>query len=155
MMHDAIWAVVQELRELIKLAHELLKVLRHKVKDNVKGGMIFRIGDIMVPISPGNTPKFQVVPSFTTTAFALDPTKASVTSSDPTNFPVAMDPTDTTGTIFEAPIPLGAVIPTGGEAVTVTWTYTNLDGTVATVSGTVTEVGIVDDVTGGTFAQIA
>jgi len=39
---------------------------------------------------------------------------------------------------------------------TVTWQYTNEpDGVVATVTGTVTEEGIVDDVTGGTFAQVA
>ena len=48
-----------------------------------------------------------------------------------------------------------AVIAPGGEVLTVTWTYTNTDGVVATVTGTVTEQGIVDDVTGGTFAQVA
>lgn len=147
--------VVQELRELVKLFRELIQVLRHKTQDNVAGGAMHRLGDTMVAIQPGSTPVFQVTPTFSGAAFALDATKAAVTSSDPTNFPVALVATDTTGTTFEAAIPATAT-PTGGsEAITVTWTYTNTDGTVATVTGTVTEVGIVDDVTGGTFAQIA
>jgi hypothetical protein len=109
----------------------------------------------LLPIQPGNTPVFQVTPAFTGAAFTLDGTKAAVTSSDMTNFPVALVPSDPTGTTFSAAIPAGAVIAAGGEAIQVTWTYTNLDGTVATVTGTVTEEGIVDDVSGGVFAQVA
>lgn len=108
----------------------------------------------MVPISPGNAPKFYVTPTFSGDAFTLDGTRASITSSDQTNFPVSLDVSDPEGRTFVAVIPADAK-PTGGsEDITVTWTYTNLDGKVATVSGTVTEVGIIDDVTGGTFAQV-
>lgn len=110
----------------------------------------------MNPIAPGNTVKFQVSPTFSGEPFTLDGTRASVTSSDTTNFPVSLDLTnDATGTTFESVIPADAQ-PTGGsEAIVITWTYTNLDGVVATVQGTVTELGITDDVTGGTFAQIS
>ncbi len=109
----------------------------------------------LLSIEPGNTPVFQVTPAFSGAPFTLVAAQAAVTSSDPTNFPVALVSTDATGTTFEAAIPATATIQEGGETVTVTWTYTNTDGTVATVTGTVTEQGIVDDVTGGTFAQIA
>lgn len=149
--------VVEELREINKNLRELAHILRgNKTQDNVSGGKMTRTGDVMNPIQPGNTVKFLVTPSFTTTAFTLDGTKAAVTSSDTTNFPVTLDlTTDPTGATFEAIIPADAKPVGDNEAITVTWTYTNLDGTVATVTGTVTEVGIVDDVTGGTFAQIA
>lgn len=147
--------LVSELRETNHLLRRLICVLYHTLHDNVTGGTIFRIGDTMVPISPGSTPKFQVTPSFSGAAFALNGTQASIESSDPVNFPVALDASDPTGTTFDAAIPATATPPAGGEAITITWTYTNLDGVKATVSGTVTEVGIVDDVTGGTFAQIA
>jgi hypothetical protein len=109
----------------------------------------------LVSITPGNTPVFQVTPAFSGAPFTTAASQAAITSSDTANFPVALVSTDTTGLTFSAAIPTGATIPTGGEAVTVTWTYTNLDGTVATVTGTVTEEGIVDDLTGGTFAQIS
>ena len=101
----------------------------------------------LVSITPGNTPVFQVTPAFSGAPFTLVAAQAAVTSSDPTNFPVALVASDPTGTTFSAAIPTGATIPTGGEAVTITWSYTNSDGTVATVTGTVTEEGIVDDVT--------
>jgi hypothetical protein len=109
----------------------------------------------LLPIEPGNTVVFQVTPTFTGAPFATLAAQASIASSDTTNFPVELVPTDTTGLTFQSAIPTGATIPTGGEAVTVTWIYTNTDGTTATVTGTVTEQGIVDDVSGGTFAQIS
>jgi hypothetical protein len=148
--------LVRELHELNYLLKQVVHLLHNRMKYSVTGGMIFRIGDLMVPISPGNAPKFQVSPTFSGAAFTLDGTKAAIESSDPTNFPVALDLAgDPTGTTFVADIPATAT-PTGGsEAVVITWTYTNTDGAVATVTGTVTEVGIVDDVTGGTFAQVA
>jgi hypothetical protein len=147
--------VVFELRETNRLLRQILCILLNKAHDNVTGGHISQQGEPpMLPIAPGNTPKFLVTPTFSGAPFALLAAQASVSSSDPTNFPVALDPTDPTGATFEAPIPSSAVIPTGGEAITVTWTYTNADGTTAEVTGTVTEEGIVDDVTGGTFAQV-
>ncbi len=132
------------------------RMLRHEF-NRVLGGVMSQIGDPMplVPIQPGQTPVFQVAPTFSGAPFATVAAQAAVSSSDPANFPVNLVPTDPTGLTFEAPIPATAT-PTGGaEPIAITWTYTNTDGTIATVTGTVTEEGIVDDVTGGTFAQIA
>ena len=107
----------------------------------------------LVSIQPGQTPVFQVTPTFSGEPFTTVAANAAVTSSDPTNFPVALVASDPTGLTFEAAIPETAD-PTGGaEAITVTWTYTNTDGTTATVTGTVTEEGITDDVIGGTFSR--
>lgn len=108
------------------------------------------------PLQPGVNAKFQVTLTFTTTPFALVPGSASVVSSDPANFPVAIDSSDPT--IIDADIPSTAapvIGQDGGEDITVTWSYKNVDGTVVNISGTVTEEGITDDVTGGTFARIA
>lgn len=164
-MHDNIAAaILSDLRrqagEQREFEYEVLCLLRQIVHllspHRVMGGELAQTGDPMVPIQPGNTPVFQVTPTFSGAAFTLDGSKAAVKSSDATNFPVELDLTsDPQGTTFKAPIPATAQ-PTGGsEQITVTWTYTNADGTVATVSGNVTEEGIVDDVTGGTFAQVA
>ena len=110
----------------------------------------------MIPIQPGNSPKFQVTPTFSGPPFPLVGTQASVSTSDAVNAPASIDlADDPTGATFTLNLTPNAVIAPGGEALTVTWQYTNLDGTAATVTGTVTEEGIVDDVTGGTFAQIA
>ena len=114
------------------------------------------LGGIMIPIQPGNSPKFQVTPTFSGPPFPLVGAQASVSTSDPVNAPASIDlADDPTGATFTLNLTPNAVIAPGGEALTVTWQYTNLDGTAATVTGTVTEEGIVDDVTGGTFAQIA
>lgn len=139
---------------LVLLLLVTIEGLRYgRLKHNrVIGGIIKEIHP-MVPISPGNSPKFQVTPTFSGAPFVLDGTKAQVTSSDTTNFPVALDPSDPTGTTFIAAIPETAQPVGGSEDVTITWTYTNTDGTVATVTGSVTELGIVDDVTGGSFVQ--
>ena len=132
-----------------------LRALRRWLEPSTLTGGTFRQEQPMVAIQPGQTPKFLVAPTFSGAAFTTNAAQASVSSSDPANFPVELDPSDPTGLTFDAPIPATAN-PTGGsETITVTWTYTNTDGTVATVSGTVTELGIVDDVTGGTFAQVA
>jgi hypothetical protein len=110
----------------------------------------------LIPIQPGQSPVFQVTPTFSGQPFALDGANAAVTTSDPVNAPASLDlADDPTGATFVLNLTPGAVIAAGGEALTVTWTYTNTDGTVATVTGTVTEEGIVDDVTGGVFAQVA
>lgn len=155
--------IVQEMHETNRLLREMSRSLREIVRalksethhDNVLGGSVARTGDTMFPIQPGNTPVFQVTPTFSGAAFTTVAANASVTSSDTTNFPVELVPGDATGLTFQAPIPATATPVAGSETITITWTYTNTDGTVATVTGTVTETGIVaDDVTGGTFAQI-
>lgn len=149
--------IFEEGHETNRLLKELICILlKNKPHDNVVGGSITRTGDTMNPIAAGNTVKFLVTPTFSGAAFALVGAQASITSSDPDNFPVSIDLTDDpTGATFESVIPSTATPVGGSEAITVTWTYTNTDGTTATVTGSVTEVGIVDDVTGGTFAQVA
>jgi hypothetical protein len=124
---------------------------------NVTGGKFTQIGEPpMLAIQPGNSPKFQVTPTFSGEPFTLDGTKAAVSTSDAVNAPAKLDlDTDPTGATFELDLTPDVVIGAGGEPIVVTWTYTNEDGDVATVTGTVTEEGIVDDVTGGTFAQVA
>ena len=62
---------------------------------------------------------------------------------------------DAQGTTFILNLTPNVVIDPAGVALTIDWSYTNPDGVVAHVTGTVTENGIVDDVTGGTFQQIA
>lgn len=108
-------------------------------------------------LQPGVSAKYQVALTFSTgTAFAPDPTRTLVTSSDPTNFPVSLDPTDPT--IIDVVIPTDAAPVAGadgGEDIKVVWQYTNLDGEVVQITGTVTEFGITDDITGGTFTRIA
>jgi hypothetical protein len=145
----------QSLEVQRQILHEL-RAIRRELKTSTLTGGTFRQEQPMVAIQPGQTPKFLVAPTFSGAAFTTNAAQASVSSSDPANFPVELDPSDPTGLTFDAPIPATAN-PTGGsEAITVTWQYTNEpDGVVATVTGTVTEEGIVDDVTGGTFAQVA
>jgi hypothetical protein len=164
-VHDLI---AQEIVRELKASNanlEVIKYLLEQIRNNlfhnfsrVLGGVMYQVGDAMslVPIQPGQTPKFLVAPTFSGAPFTTVGAQAAVTSSDPANFPVALDLTDDpTGLTFEAAIPSTATPPAGGEPITVTWTYTNTDGTVATVTGTVTENGITDDVTGGTFTQVA
>jgi len=110
----------------------------------------------LVPIQPGQSPKFQVTPTFSGAPFTLDGTKASIASSDPVNAPVALDLTDDpTGQTFIMAIPATAVIPPAGEPITLTWDYDNPDGMIGAIVGNFTENGIADDVTGGTMQQIA
>lgn len=136
------------LREILRLVERIAQ----QTPNRVLGGVMSQIGAPLNPIQPGQSLKFQVTPTFSGAPFALDPTKTAVVSSDPANFPAVLDSADPS--IIDVDIPASAT-PTGGsEPITVTWTYTNTDGTVATVTGSVTEQGITDDVVGGTFAQI-
>jgi hypothetical protein len=149
--------IARTLERIDEKLERIGETLNHEF-NRVLGGEMAQIpsGEPMalVPIQPGQTPVFSVTPTFSGAPFTTVAAQAAVTSSDPTNFPVALVSTDPTGLTFSAAIPTGAT-PTGGdEPITVTWTYTNTDGTVATVTGTVTETSI-DDVTGGTFTQIA
>jgi hypothetical protein len=156
---ERLYNAAQLLYEQIRLEREILSVLRRiasTLTSNVTGGTMSQTGNTMQPIQPGNSPKFQVTPTFSGAPFPLDGANAAVSTSDPVNAPAALDLTDDpTGATFVLNLTADAVIAAGGEPIIVTWTYTNVDGTVATVTGTVTEEGIVDDVTGGTFTQIA
>jgi hypothetical protein len=160
-----VYDVIELLRKIERHGEEQVKLLRSilcaiKPHDRVTGGRFTQIpsGENMafVPIQPGNSPKFQVTPTFSGPPFPLVGAQAAISTSDPTNAPASIDLTDDpTGATFILNLTPGAVIAPGGEALTVTWSYTNTDGSVANVTGTVTEEGIVDDVTGGTFAQVA
>ena len=163
-IHDIIaQEVVSTLRRIERLGKEqvtLLRAILHVIRPagRVIGGSFTQVplGGIMIPIQPGNSPQFQVTPTFSGPPFPLVGAQASVSTSDAVNAPASIDlADDPTGATFTLNLTPNAVIAPGGEALIVTWQYTNLDGTAATVTGTVTEEGIVDDVTGGTFAQIA
>lgn len=165
-MHDIIaQAVLAELRKISRDSKEqvtLLRAILHAVHpaDRVIGGSFTQVpGGIdmsLVPIQPGQSPKFQVTPTFSGPPFPLVGANAAISTSDSVNAPASLDLTDDpTGATFILNLTAGANIAPGGEALTVTWTYTNTDGTTATVTGTVTEEGIVDDVLGGTFDQVA
>ena len=143
-------------RQFLRAIERALHRLFH-LRD-VTGGRIRQIGrcDMSTsfpPLGPGVTAKFQVTPAPAGVVTVAADTSWS--SSDQTNFPVVMDPTDATGCTADVTIPAGE---TETEEVTLTWTYTNADGTTATASatfdlvgGTVTPV----DVTGGMIARIA
>jgi hypothetical protein len=153
-------AAQRNLERLSKEQIVLQRAILHHLNPapRVIGGTFTQVpsGGIMLPIQPGNSPKFQVTPTFSGAPFALVGAQAAVATSDSVNAPAALDLTDDpTGATFVLNLTAGAVIGAGGEPIVVTWTYINTDGTVATVQGTVTEEGIVDDVTGGTFAQVA
>ena len=154
--------IIQTLRGLEQQGEEHSRLLRAILRvtsfpDRVLGGQFAQIstGGIMLPIQPGNSPKFKVTPTFSGPPFPLVGSQASITTSDSTNAPASIDLTDDpTGATFVLALTAAAVIAAGGEALTVSWQYTNTDGTTAVVTGTVTEQGIVDDVTGGTFDQV-
>lgn len=168
-MHDKLaQALIEEVRETRREQTELLRRILQVTEriyralpSSVIGGTFTQIGDPdtmadLVPIQPGQSPKFQVTPAFSGAPFTLDGTKAAIATSDPTNAPAALDLTDDpAGTTFVINLTANVNIGPGGEVITVTWTYVNADGTTATVTGTITENGIVDDVTGGTFSQVA
>jgi len=146
--------VIEQLYELRMLVHEILKSVNHPYSE-VTGGSFHQTGDTMLPISPGNSPQFAITPTFTGDPVLTLRASATILSSDPVNFPIAFEDSDTTGLNLIAVIPTTAVIPGGSEAITVTWTYTNTSGSVVTVVGNVTETGIVpvSEVNGGSFAQ--
>jgi hypothetical protein len=157
MEHEILRLVKMNIEVSLENRKLLQEVLRHLQPSNrVTGGTFAQTGNPMVPIQPGQSPKFQVTPTFSGPPFPLVGANAAVSTSDSVNAPASIDLTDDpTGATFELNLTAGPVIDPAGEALTVTWTYTNTDGVVATVTGTVTENGIVDDVTGGTFTQVA
>lgn len=137
--------VRDELKHEDELLHEILENQKHP--NTVTGGLIHQTGDFpMIALKPGNSPKFAVspLPAGVKTLAA----QAVVTSGDPADV-IAMDPADPTGLTFMDTINPAAVEPV---TLTLTWTYTNTDGSIATVTGTFSEV---TDVTGGTMTQVA
>jgi hypothetical protein len=101
----------------------------------------------MLPIAPGFSPVYTATPVPAGT-FPAPGNLPVWTSSDTVNAPVTADATGLIGTVN---IPATAVV---GTAFTLTVTYTNADGTVAT--GTLTQTIVAapsPDITGFTIAQ--
>jgi hypothetical protein len=154
---DSFRRMVQILEEILRVVCRIEERLPSHL-NRVTGGTFRQIGNPMQPIQPGNSPKFQVTPTFSGPPFPLVGAQAAVSTSDSVNAPASIDLTDDpTGATFVLNLTAGAVIdPVNGEPIVVKWQYTNEpDGVVASVQGTVTEQGIVDDVTGGKFDQVA
>ena len=103
----------------------------------------------LLPIAPGFSPVYTATPQPAGT-FPAPGNLPVWTSSDPVNAPVTMDPTGLIGTVN---IPATAI---AGVSFTLTITYTNADGTVATGSLVQTIVAAPPaDITGFTIAQTA
>lgn len=142
---------VRLLEEILRVQeasfHELKKLV-HLLTPHITGFTITQ-ENIMVSISPGNSPVFTATPTPAGTAPGpgLIPTW---TSSDTVNAPVTADATGLVGTVS---IPATAVI---GTAFNLTVSLTNADGTIATGSASFTIVTLpTPDVTGFTIAQTA
>ena len=105
------------------ILHEL-RAIRRELRHPHPTITAFQIQETsMLSISPGNSPQFTATPVPSTSAPSTPPTWVS---SDTTNAPVSVDPT---GLIATVAIPAGATV---GAAFTLTVSYTNADGTVAT-----------------------
>jgi hypothetical protein len=138
------------LHEILHELKEIRRELHHKTA--VTGGIMYQQGNPMalLPIAPGNSPQFAVTP--TPTGVTTLAANTVWSSSDTTNAPVTANASDATGLTATVNIPSTAVV---GTTFTLTWTYTNADGTVATPATlSLTIVALVTDVTGGTMAQV-
>lgn len=139
-----------QLSRLIELAEAqlcYLKVIAAEVAPP-KRITAFTIKEIsMLPIAPGFSPVFTATP-VPSTSVPNPATPPAWTSSDTTNAPIAVDPT---GLIATVNIPSTAVV---GTSVTLSISYTNADGTVATGSTSITIVAAPSpDITSFTIAQ--
>ena len=107
------------LHELRQIRHVLTRITHFTIQETT-----------MQPIAPGFSPVFTATPQ--PAGNVLNPAQPvpSWTSSDPTNAPVSVD---STGLVATVAIPSTAVV---GTSFTLSVSYTNADGTVATVTGT-------------------
>lgn len=127
-----------EMHRILKLLEEntllLRAILRHLKPHNRIDGFVISRETPMTPITPGTSAVYTAVP---VPSGAVPATPPTWESSDPTNAPVTADSTGLIGTV-------NAVAPT---TFTLTVSYTNADGTVAT--GTVSDsvVAAVTDIT--------
>jgi hypothetical protein len=137
--------VTTELKSHSRLLQEIRSLLL--TQDNkVVGGTLYQGVFPMIPIAPGNSPQFAVAPlplGVKTLA-----AQVTVTSADPLDV-ITLNASDPTGLTFTDLINPNAAVPV---TLNLTWTYTNLDGTVVNVTGVFSEV---IDVTGGTMSQVA
>jgi hypothetical protein len=104
----------------------------------------------LTPLSPGFSPQFTASPIPAGAVLNSSQPVPTWTSSDTTNAPVTADSTGLVGTVA---IPASASV---GTSFTLTVSYTNLDGTVASGSASFTIVAPPQqDVTGFTITQSA
>ena len=146
--------VVPMLEEVIHLLHESIrlqfKLLDHFNLHNIVGFVISQQGDTMplLPIAPGFSPVFTATP-VPSTAVPNPSTPPVWTSSDTVNFPIV--------TNLANPLQVTANIPstaTVGATGTISLSYTNADGSVATGSFSWTIVAAPSpDITSFTVAQ--
>ena len=118
--------------------------------NRVLGGVMFQVEDPMVLVAPGNQPQFAVTPSPAGTATVAAQTAWS--SSDSVNAPVTMLAADPTGLTAQVSLSKSAVV---GHSFTLTWKYTNSDGSVVAIAAAFTITATPGNVGGGTIAQIA
>lgn len=128
------------LEEVLRLEREILRLLRVSHIDS------FTIqGDDMLPIAPGFSPVFTATP-VPASSVPAPGQPLTWTSSDTVNFPIT-----SVGLVATAAIPTTAVVGTTG---TLSISYTNADGTVATGSLAWTIVAAPSpDITSFTIAQ--
>lgn len=140
--------ILCEFCELERLERERRHHNHHH--NRITGGVIARFGDRMLPIAPGNSPQFQVTPTPAGVPTLAAQTSWTVTGTSGATATINAD--DSTGSTVTVAIPEGATTPFSD---TLTWTYTNADGTTATASTPLVDsTQPVVDVTGGTIAQI-
>lgn len=110
--------------ELLAEAVKLLKKLVNEEEPQITG-FVIQQENPMLSIAPGNSPVFTATPVPSTSVPATPPTW---TTSDEVNAPISVDPT---GLIATVDIPATATV---GASFTLTISYTNADGHVATGS---------------------
>jgi hypothetical protein len=131
---------LKELRENNHLLHRIINRLFNRID-----GFVISQEPPMLSIIPGNSPQFTATPVPATSVPSTPPTW---TSSDTTNAPITVD---ATGLIATVALPPTAVV---GTSFTLTVSYTNADGVVAT--GSITETIVAPpspDITSFTVAQ--
>ena len=117
---DLIFELEERLERIDERFERLLEALG---KTRITGFTVKLQGDNMLSIIPGNSPVFTATPVPATSAPSTPPTWES---SDTVNAPVTVD---STGLVATVEIPTTAVVGTG---FTLTVSYTNADGTIAT-----------------------
>lgn len=132
---------------LRQILHEL-RAIRQELKPHYIKHFHIRRKD-MLPIAPGFSPQYTATPVPAGT-FPAPGNVPTWTSSDNTNAPIAAD---STGLVATVAIPATATV---GASFTLTVSYTNADGTLAT--GTLTQTIVAAppaDITSFTIAQTA
>jgi hypothetical protein len=108
-----------KLDEILREESEILRILETRRIER----FVITKENPMLAIAPGNSPVFTATPVPSTSVPSTPPTWES---SDTTNAPITVDPT---GLIATVDIPASATV---GASFTLTISYTNADGTVAT-----------------------